>query len=296
MIVGVSDTGQTSDVTEWVRAAGHKVELIQSFEVWGKIPDETLKRWKEKKTIPMLSLSTAPCYGCPERIAPKEIARGDGDAVIAKMARQLHGIRGKKFLRLFPEMNAWWNPYAAYTKGGDSRPGHSTKDFRRAWRRISIILVGGERVKVNKRLRAEGLPPVKGKTKRLANANVKMSWVPQPAGSPDTPENSPRAYFPGWKYVDWIGGDVYGKFPSLAGLKSIKRTFPRRPFMVAEWSPWNTDDPSFTNDLLGWSSRNAKMVVYYQGFGEAKDNKFEITDYPLSEKALHDWMDRKPYR
>ena len=41
-------------------------------------------------------------------------------------------------------MNGHWNPYSAYNANGTPRDrGHSTKNFRRAWQRIVLIVRGG---------------------------------------------------------------------------------------------------------------------------------------------------------
>ena len=38
---------------------------------------------------------------------------------------------------------------------------------------------------------------------------------------PDVRGNPPKDYFPGWDYVDWVGADVYGKYPNIAGVNDI---------------------------------------------------------------------------
>ena len=54
---------------------------------------------------------------------------------------------------------------------------------------------------------------------------VSFVWTPQVAGSPDIPANSPAAYYPGDRYVDWVGTDFYSRFPNFTGLETFYNEF-----------------------------------------------------------------------
>ena len=55
------------------------------------------------------------------------------------------------------EMNGSWNPYCAYNADGSARGhGHSTKSFRHAWRRFTMIIRGGSVARINARLQSDG--------------------------------------------------------------------------------------------------------------------------------------------
>ena len=95
---------------------------------------------------------------------------------------------------------------------------------------------GGARAKVNRRLVRLGLPrllqarsqndpvyeggpdgiplPV---PRHLPTPRVAMMWVPQSFGSPNIAGNQPADYWPGGKYVDWVGFDIYAKFRTAFG-------------------------------------------------------------------------------
>ena len=115
--------------------------------------------------------------------------------------------------------------------------------------------------------------------------------------SPDVKGNQPRDYFPGWKYVDWVGADVYGKFPNIAGVNSLYKQFSKRPFLIGEWSSWDVDSPRFVKALFDWIEHHhrANMAIYYQGFGEGADNPYELSDYPQSTRVLRHILNERKY-
>lgn len=152
-------------------------------------------------------------------------------------------------------MNGHWNPYAAFDADGAGRGrDHTTKQFRKAWRRAVLIVEGGKRKAINRKLRRQGTPNIRFKgrgcdPRRLPKAKASFLWVPQTHGSPRTRSNRPKEYFPGWRYVDWVGADIYGKFPNFEGLNKFYGNYDKRPFLIGEWSPWDSDDPAFTKRL-----------------------------------------------
>src|SRR5438874_203991 len=65
------------------------------------------------------------------------------------------------YIRLFGEMNGYWNPYSAFNADGSSRgQSHSTSAFRKAWRRIVLIVRGGNRKTINRKLRKQDMPRI----------------------------------------------------------------------------------------------------------------------------------------
>ena len=143
----------------FARETGRDPDVFQLFGAWGDV-DWTFKRAGGERM--MLHLSTSRGPGTRERITPAEIARGDGDAFLLRLGEKIAARGEPLYLRLFAEMNGPWNPYCAFDQSGRARPGHSTRSFRAAWRRIALILRGGERAAIDGRLRRLGLPAVKG--------------------------------------------------------------------------------------------------------------------------------------
>ncbi len=226
VFAGVSGTGQLADFREFQAATDSHPAVMQSFESWGSVPREALRRWDATRTRGMISLSTARCWKCPAGISNRSAANGKGDRYILALAAALHKHERRTYVRLFPEMNGYWNAYSAFQADGGRRiEAFSTKQFRRAFRRFVVIIRGGRRASVNRQLRKLGMPTLQSKTKRrLPSPRVAIAWVPEAVGSPDVAGNQPADYFPGWSYVDWVGGDLYGRYPSLAGLNLLYRT------------------------------------------------------------------------
>lgn len=185
------------------------------------------------------------------------------------------------------EMDGYWNPYCAFGPDGRSRgASHSTAEFRRAWRRSVTIVRGGPLAAVDRRLAALGLPPVHGAGGDLPRPRVAFLWVPQVAGAPDTAANAPRAYWPGRRWVDWVGTDFYSRYPNFAGLERFYRAYGTLPFAFGEWAIWGRDDPAFVRGFLGWVGRHprVRMILYNQGNNPV--GPFRLSRYPASAGAL----------
>jgi len=295
---GVSDMGNKNDYFRFAKAVKAHVAVMQSFEVWGGDLKESKQRWKRTETRGMLSISTSPCYECAGVISPRAIATGKGDAYLIRLNEFLHDWGKPTYIRLLPEMNGHWNPYAAFNEDGSSRgPDHKTVQFRRAWKRVVLIVRGGPTGQVNRKLKAQHLPPLQlpSAGKRLGRTQAAFIWCPQTHGSPQTHKNRPAAYWPGSRFVDWVGADIYGKYPNFEGLERFYKQRKNFPFMIGEWSPWDYDNPGFVNDLHEWaeSHRRVHMLTYYQGFGA--DNPFLIQRYPRSKRALRKQLESKRY-
>ena len=262
---GVSDTGIVNGFKKFRGDVKSHPAVLQTFHTWGFHPWKAMNRWARTNTRGMLSIGTSECYDCPGVLSPKQIANGYGDEYPLTLARRLHAEQETAYIRLFPEMNGHWNDYSAYNQDGSFRgEARSTHWFRQAWRRFSILMDGGKRHKVNKRLRRHGMPKVMrahrarryrrtGVDKHLPKARVALMWVPQSTGSPDNSGNQPSDYWPGSKWVDWVGVDIYAKYPNFAGMERIYRAYKGKPFVIGEWSPWDYDSPGFVHQLFGFA-------------------------------------------
>lgn len=299
IFTGVSDSGRTQDYFDFSAQANQLVPVMQSFETWGRPVDDALKTWRKTETRGTLSISTSPCYECREVLSPRQIRRGSGDGYLVGLNRTLAQWGKPTYIRLLPEMNGHWNPYAAFDADGDPRgPGHRTSQFRKAWQRTALIVRGGPRKLIDRRLRRARMPPIRRAAKppgKLPRPKVSFLWVPQTHGSPNIRANMPDKYWPGAKYVDWVGADIYGKFPNFAGLDRFYRDFKRKPFVIGEWSPWDSDNPGFVDKLFNWveSHRRAKMLIYFQGFGDP--NPHQIRNYPRAAEAMRKQMRSSRY-
>ena len=105
----------------------------------------------------------------------------------------------RAYIRPLGEPNRCLNVYAAYDCAGNPREaGHSPRWYKRAFRRIYVLIHGGgKRSTINARLRDAGLPPLQQSVGGLPKAPVELIWSPLPAGSPTVPQNRPRHFYPG---------------------------------------------------------------------------------------------------
>jgi hypothetical protein len=274
------------DPATYEQQTGVHAAVFQEFVTWGGTIDWALTAAAQNHSRAMLAIQTITPSG-GEVISPGAIARGQGDAWLEWLGAYLAQRAQPVYLRLFAEMDAYWNPYSAYNENGSFRGrDHSTRAFRQAWRRITLILRGGSVRTLNAKLHALGLAPVSTTASALPAAPVAMLWVPQTAGAPDIPQNSPRAYYPGGRYVDWVGTDFYSKYPNFAGLNRFYGQFPGKPFVFGEWAIWGADRPGFVNELFGWvrSHPRARIIMYNQGYKPA--GPLALQHYPSAAAAI----------
>jgi hypothetical protein len=305
---GVSDTGHAGDLFDFSDQVGAHQPLLQDFFHW-RVPLTTgaLYRWGVTDTRGVLSLSTATGDGS-ELITPQQIAEGRDDRYILRLARTIEETGQTVYIRLMAEMNGHWNPYSAYNADGSARHnGHSTHWFRRAWRRFTLIVRGGSRKEINERLVRMGLPRILRAESQndpvyeggpdgiplpvpaeLPRPRVAMMWVPQSFGSPNVAGNQPDDYWPGGRYVDWVGIDIYSKFAAaFDDGRAFFDRYDRWPFVIGEYGPWDNDYAgSFTRELFRWAEAHdrVKMLLYYRGVDP--DNAYNVQFYPGARQVI----------
>ena len=237
--------------------------------------------------IPMIGLGTG-ANGRREVITPQQIALGKGDAYLIALNAAASDFGQELFVRPFGEMNGYWNAYCAYTKSGRVKPGHQTSWFRKAFARVYLIVHGGTAASIDARLRALGLPPLAGGADLPENPTdlVKVVWNPQGFGAPDLSGNSAQAYYPGDRYVDVVGDDLYdirGKAEWKAA-DALYRAHPGKPFSFPEWGLWGIDDPAFIQAMARFvqTHRRTILVAY---FDDVPGSRFDLASKPRSRAA-----------
>ena len=122
----------------------------------------------------------------------------------------------------------------------------------------------------------------------LPAGKVAMVWVPQVApGDPDVPGNQPGNYWPGRRWVDWVGTDFYSFAPNFSGLSAFYANTTGRPFLFGEYAVGETgDDPGFIHALFGWarSHPRVRMMIYNQGVDPV--GPFGLYRFPRTRAAL----------
>ncbi len=256
-----AQTGQASS-TRLLIAAWGATNFSQLFAMMGERP--------------MLGLNAS-------TISPGAIARGEADGYLAALNSAIAEFGRPLYIRPLAEMNGHWNAYSAYEANGASRGAdHSTAMFRKAFARIYLAVHGGSGVAAA--LRRLGLPPFHGTLSE--NPFAEVIWNPQGYGSPDLPGNSAQAYYPGDRYADVVGDDLYdirGK-AEWAAADALYKAHPSKPFAFPEWGLWGIDDPSFVQAMADFvrSHRRTVVISYYSG---RPGSVFDLASKPASRAA-----------
>ena len=295
VFLGVSDRGTATEFDEFAELTGKHPALLQTFHPWGNSLNEAYERWRETATRPVLAISTADDQTLAELITPQQIALGYGDDYLLQLNDFFASKGLPAYIRPLGEPNRCLNAWTAVDCDGNQRGGeHTTGWYKQAFRRIVAIVRGGQSLEgVDATLAEIGLPPVT-RTKgppptELPAAPVSIVWSPLPGGSPRVKGNFPGNYWPGRRWVDWVGTSFYSKFPRFSGLSGYYARFAaryRRPFMFAEWAMWDNGDPGFVRGVLGWtrSHRRTRMLVYNQG--KRTNGPFRLARYPSAAGVL----------
>ena len=285
VLTGVSGSQSTSLFTSQV---GKHPAVFGFFTYWYSGNQYAFDAARAAHSRLMLHISTNHGYGEPERITPRGIAQGVGDSYLLSLNRKIAAFGEPVYIRLMAEMNQTNNAYCAFNRDGSPRDAaHSTKQFKAAWKRATLILRGGPVAQIDATLAKLHLPPVRGRDggDELPEPQVSMLWVPQTEGSPPIPRNSARAYWPGSRYVDWVGTDFYSRFPNFGKLETFYRDF-SKPFVFGEWALWGADNPGFVQQLFRFvnSHRRVRMMLYNQG--NNPDGPFRLKRYPRGRAAI----------
>jgi hypothetical protein len=289
---GVSDTGDPASFGEFSEAVSKHPAVIESFRAWGSDVRDSIQRWEIARARPMIHITTADPQTGEEMLTLGAIARGAGDSYLIRINHLFAEKNMPAYIRPLGEPNRCLNVYAAYECAGKPREAaDSARNYRRAFRRIYVIVHGGGKAKViNARLKEAGLPPLTVMVGGLPKAPIAVVWSPLPSGSPTTKKNLPQNYFPGEKWVDWTGTDFYASYPEWGALTKLYERYPDKPFALTEWGIENGDDPAFVSKLFAWVEKHprTKMVVYYQDFGST--SPYRIQNYPESLSVLTDQL------
>jgi hypothetical protein len=281
---GVSDTGDMADFGQFSDAVNKHPALIESFRTWGSDFPDSIRRWQTARARPLIHITTADGSDGHELITPAQIAAGEGDRYLVRLNKLFYEKGMRAYVRPLGEPNRCLNVYAAYDCAGASRgPEHSPRAYKRAFRRIYVIVHGGGKLHlIDRRLAEAGLAPLTVGVRALPAAPVALVWSPLPAGSPTIPKNRPRHFYPGSRWVDWAGSDFYAGAPDWKSLTGLYRRFSGKPFAITEWGLESGDDPSYVSKLFAWvkSHPRCKMLVYYQDFGETSN--YRIQNYAAS--------------
>jgi hypothetical protein len=294
VFLGVSDRGSTAEFNEFATFTGKHPALLETFHPWGNSLNEAYERWRETGTRPILAISTADDQTLAELITPEQIALGAGDDYLLQL-NDFFASRGlPAYIRPLGEPNRCLNVWSAVNCDGSQKGGeHTPAWYKQAFRRIVAIIRGGQSLEgINATLAEIGLPPL-NRTKgpnpeSLPAAPVSVIWSPLPGGSPRVKGNFPGNYWPGSRWVDWVGTDFYSQYPVWRDLNRFYagKQWRGKPVAVTEWAISAVDEPRFVKQLIGWTVKRprVRMLVYYTGFGPG--NQYELGLYPRTANTL----------
>jgi len=294
VFLGVSDRGTTSEFLQFTELTGKHPALLETFHPWGNNLNEAYERWRETGTRPILHISSADDQTLAELITPEQIALGAGDDYLLQLNDFFakHGLPA--YIRPLGEPNRCLNVWSAVYCDGSQKGGeHTAYWYKQAFRRIAAIVRGGQSLEgVNATLASIGLPPV-NRTKGpppnpLPAAPVSIVWSTLPGGSPRVPGNFPGNYWPGCRWVDWVGTDFYSQYPVWMDLNRFYggKQWRGKPVAITEWATSGVDEPRFVKQLVAWTVKHprVRMLVYYNGFGTG--NPYDLSLYPRTTNTL----------
>ena len=306
MFFGVTDTGDASDFRSFSRSVGKHPPVIQTFHQWGNSWEKSMPRWRSVKARPMLHITTKADNTGAELITPKQIARGRGDDYLVRINTVSARRKLRMYVRPLGEPNRCLNLYAGVDCSGNVRGGsYSFGWYKQAFRRIAIITRGGaKRGRINAQLKRLRMPKVqkvgdaKRLPRRLPRAPISIIWSPLPAGSPTVRANLPRNYWPGKKWVDWVGTDFYNRYNNWKHLGNFYDKWSRgknKPMALTEFGLWGSDGPGFIKRIFTFAARRSKvrMLVYYQDFGSS--NSFRIQNFPKGRRTMAKFLNKRKF-
>jgi hypothetical protein len=229
------------------------------------------------RPIPMVHIGTGGPRGTSEAITPLQIAQGKGDAFLIALNEGVAVHEGLVYLRLMAEMNHFRPFHAAFRENGSAKgPQYSTAAYRKAFARMYLILHGGTRVAINAAFRRLGLPGLVGGDSDLAEnppTKLRLIWNPLGGGRPVIPANAPKQFYPGDKYVDVVGNDMYDSTGVFSADKNeALYKFARmhgKPYAFPEWGLVRIDDAKFVRYICEFIRTHAgvELAAYYEAKG-----------------------------
>lgn len=278
-----AQTGQRTTV-------GHVILGWNQGNTWGA---RLAVQFATHAPVPMVGFTTS--RGWPnarEVMTPLGVARGQGDEYLTALNRAIAVWGRPIYIRPFPEMNGHWNAYCAYTSSGRRKDrAHSTASFRKAFARIYLLLHGGTADFLNARLRRLGLPAVSHDFERNTLPDLRVIWNPQGYGSPNVRGNRAQAYYPGNRYVDVVGNDLYdiGGKAEWAANERLYRSHASKPYALPEWGLSGLDDPAFVRRMGRWARthRRLELLAWYES---KAGSIFDLGNKPRSRAAYRSYI------
>lgn len=224
--------------------------------------------------IPMVHIGTGGPRGTSEFIKPLQIAQGAGDAFLIALNEGIATHEGLVYLRLMAEMNHHRRFHSAFREDGSSKGAqHSPAAYRKAFARMYVILHGGARAAIDGALRRLGLPGLSGAPGDLPmnpTSKLRIIWNPLGGGGPEIPANAATNFYPGNRYVDVVGNDMYSRTGVFSAEKNeALYAFAQahgKPFAFPEYGLVGGDFPEFIRYICSFIRGHSRveLAAYYE--------------------------------
>lgn len=198
-------TGEENRVTRkrietYFTRVGRRAAWVYFSNEWGeegvRFPSRSVQIVQRSGAVPFIRMMprTTTDDGAPERrMSVERIAAGRFDRQLLAWGAAARHHGGPLLVEFGTEMNGRWFPWSGVHHGGGRRDGFGDpalpdgpERFRAAYRRVVELV------------------------RRGGGTNVHWVFHFDANGDPDAPWNHPRHYYPGDRYVDWIGFSAYG--------------------------------------------------------------------------------------
>lgn len=204
----------TSSVSSLEGTVDHRPAIVMWFQEWHgqpPFPTQAARRLASRRIVPMITWEPWKPPLVPGKLVVEQpkyrlarIAAGSFDAYIRSYAEQVRRYGKPVLLRPFHEMDGFWYPW------GGTVNGNTAAAFVAAWRHIHHIF------------------------DQVGATNVTWVWSVNHESVPDVPRNVPARYWPGARYVDWIGisGFNWGTSSSFGSWISFNQIYRSRIRML----------------------------------------------------------------
>src|SRR5438105_1570046 len=190
--------GVTGNIPRFLEQVNQDSIVDQAFLGWGQgqsygAPFQIL--FASLAPIPMIHLGTFAQGNTREAITPKGIATGQGDGYLLALNAAIAQWGQAIYVRPMAEMNNAGNLWSGFRSNGQPKDdAHSPANYRKAFARIYLLVHGGAAAQVDAKLRALGMPPLRGGGGLPVNPfpRVRVLWSPLAGGNPRSTGNAPE--------------------------------------------------------------------------------------------------------
>ncbi|MBU0682841.1 MAG: glycosyl hydrolase [Candidatus Omnitrophota bacterium] len=263
----MADEPTKKNILDFEKDYGKKPFIVLVFVDWGKfVPREVISAVYKEECVLMVTWEPWKAWE-KEGINYKELLAGKYDAYIDDFAVKLKNIEKPVFLRFAHEMNGNWYPWSGNKIGRDMY----IKMYRYVYKRMKKV--GANNVRWVFSINAEDVPKEKN--------------------------NHSLNYYPGNRYVDYVGIDGYNwgdthswsKWVSFKGIfekpyKEITAKIPK-PIIITEFSSADTggDKAVWIKEAMEEIKR-LKRVKAFALFNVDKEAKWQFAPAGASGEAL----------